>query len=107
MSVSTATDRLPSSRRVPPRHMVGALLLASGIIAVLVLILNSSTTSRTVHMSARPAVISATHSHPAAQATSAPVSSVADTTFRDPVTHALLAAGTPATPQAEPGLGHR
>lgn len=107
MSISTATDRLVSPRRVRPRHLVGALLLGMGLIAVIVAIAISSTTSSAHRVSARQATTSVTQSHPAAQPTSAPVSSVSGGTFRDPVTHALLPVGTPTVPEATPGPGHR
>jgi hypothetical protein len=108
MSISSATDRVvASSRRVQPGHMVGVLLLAIGLIAIVVAIAISSTTSGTGRVSAGPATINAPQSHPAAQPTSATVPNVPRGTFRDPVTHALLAVGAPAAPQAEPGLGHR
>jgi hypothetical protein len=107
MSISTATDRLASPRRVQPRRMLGAVLLGISLIAVLVAIAISSTTSSAGRVSARPGTINARQSHPAAQPTGDPVSSVPRGTFRDPVTRALLPVGTPTASQAEPGLGHR
>jgi hypothetical protein len=107
MYISSAADRLAPPRRVQPRHMVGVLLLAIGLIAIVVAIAISSNTSGTGRVSARPATINATSPHPLAVPTGATVSSVPGGTFRDPVTHALLAVGIPAAPQAEPGPGHR
>lgn len=106
MSISPATDRLASPRRGQHRNMVGVLLLAVGLIAIVVAIAISSTTSGTGRVSARPAAINATRSRPAARPTGATVSGVHGGTFRDPATHALLAIGSPAAPQAEPGPGH-
>jgi hypothetical protein len=103
MSVSTVAHRLTSPNRMQASHMVGVLLLAIGMVAVVVAIATSSTTSSAGKLSARPAAINATPSPSAGGATP----SVPGGTFRDPVTHALLAAGSPAAPQAEPGLGHR
>jgi hypothetical protein len=91
---------------VQPRHLVGALLLAFGVIAIVVAISISSTTSSAGGMSARPATINA-RSHPAAEPTGVSDTNLAGGPLRDPATHALLAAGTRAAPQAEPGLGHR
>ena len=107
MSITSATDRLASPRRVQPRHIVGALLLAIGLIAVAVTIAISSTTSTAGRLSALPGTINATQSHPAAQSTGAPASTQPAGAFRDPVTHALLTVGTPPAPQAQPGPGHR
>jgi hypothetical protein len=107
MFISSATDRLAYPRPVQPRHIVGALLTAVGLIAVVVVIAISSTTSTSGRLSARPGTIAAPQPQSVAQPTGAPVSSVPAGTFRDPVTHALLSVGTPPAPQAQPGLGHR
>ena len=107
MSISSATDRLASPRRLQPRHIVGALLLAIALIAVAVAIAITSTTSTAGRPSARPGTINATQSHPAAEPTGVSDTNLAGGAFRDPVTHALLAVGTPAAPQAQPGPGHR
>jgi hypothetical protein len=106
MSISKAADRPSAPRRVQRRHLVGALLLAIGLIALVVTIATSSTTTSTSRVNAHPFTINATQS-PTAQPTSAPVPSVPGGTFRDPVTHGLLAVDTPAAPQADPGPGHR
>lgn len=106
MSISSATDRLASPRRVQPRHIAGALLLAVGLIAVAVTIAISSTTSTAGRLSARPATISARW-HPAVEPTGVSDTNLAGGTFRDPVTHAPHTAGIPPAPQAEPGPGHR
>ena len=76
MSISSATDRLASRPRVQPRHIVGPLLLAIGLIAVAVAIAISSTNSTVGRLSARPGTINATQSQPARQSAAAPVSSV-------------------------------
>ena len=107
MFICSATDRLASRPRVQPRHIVGPLLLAIGLITVAVAIAISSTNSTVGRLSARPGTINATQSQPARQAAAAPVTSVPGGTFRDPVIHALVAVGAPAAPQEEPGLGHR
>jgi hypothetical protein len=99
MSISSTTDRLPSPRRMQPRHMVGALLLAIGLIAVVVAIAISSTTSTVSRPNAHPATINAT------QPTDGLDSSVPSGTFRDRVTHAVLPAGTATAPQRETGHG--
>ena len=107
MSISTTTDRLAPPRRVQPRHLVGALLLAIGLIAAVAAIAISTTTTNASHPGARPATTTVTQPHPPAQPTGAPVSSASGATFRDPITHALITTGTPPAPQAEPGPGHR
>jgi hypothetical protein len=106
MSISTATDRLAFPRRVQPRHLVGGLLLAIGLIAVVVAIAISSTATST-SQTARLATNHPTQSQPVAQPTSAPAPSVPSGTFRDPVTHALLAVGNPPVPQADPARTFR
>ncbi len=106
MSIASATNHLASPRRVQPRHIVGALLLAVGLIAVAVTIALSSATSTAGRLSARPATISA-RSHPAVEPTGVSDTNLAGGTFRDPVTHGPLTAGIPPAPQAEPGPGHR
>ena len=104
MSISTATSHLASPRRMQPHHMVGALLLALGLIAVVVAIaISTSSTTSSQPPSARPATINPTPSQP----TGAPVPSVPGATFRDPATHALLAVGSQAAPQADSSVGHR
>ncbi|MBV8997809.1 MAG: hypothetical protein JO304_02050 [Solirubrobacterales bacterium] len=105
MSISSATDRLPSTRRVQPRHMVGALLLAVGLLAVLLTITISSTTTTASRPTAHPAAINATPSHPVTQPTDTLDSNVPSGTFRDPVTHALFPVNTPPAPQRETGHG--
>ena len=107
MSISSATARLASPRRLQPRHMVGALLLALGLIAIIVAFEISSTTSSPIRTGARPAARDATQSRPSAQPTGVSAVSVPAGTFRDPVTHALLAVGTSAARRAASGLGHR
>ena len=106
MSIASATNHLASPRRVQARHIVGALLLAVGLIAVAVTIALSSATSTAGRLSARPATISA-RSHPAVEPTGVSDTNLAGGTFRDPVTHGPLTAGIPPAPQAEPGPGHR
>ena len=101
MSISSATDHLVSTRRVQPRHMVGALLLAVGLIAVVVAIAISSAASSVSRPSAGPATITATPSQPTVQPTGAPLSSVPGQTFRDPATHALLPVGIPTLQHGE------
>ena len=105
MSISSATARLASPRRLQPRHMVGALLLALGLIAIIVAFEISSYSP--IRTGARPAARDATQSRPSAQPTGVSAVSVPAGTFRDPVTQALLAVGTSAAPRAASGLGHR
>jgi hypothetical protein len=57
-------------------------------------------------MNARPATINSTQSQ-TAQPTNVPVPSVPGGTFRDPVTHGLLAVDTPPAQQTDPGLDFR
>jgi len=108
MSISTVTtDRLAPPRRVQPRHMVGALLMAIGLVAVVVAIATSSITSTAGRVTGRAARINTTKPQPVVQPTGVSDSSVPGGAFRDPVSHRLLTVGSPATPAAEPGLGHR
>ena len=107
MSISSATDRRSSLRRVQPRHLVGGLLLAIGLIAVLVTIAISSTATTAGRQSAQPAPLSATQSHPATQPMPAPVSDVPTGTSRYQVTGPLVALGTPDRSAGARGLGHR
>ena len=106
MSITTATDRLSSPQRVQPRHLVGALLLALGLIAVLVTIAISSITTTThSRVNAHQATINATQSHPVTQPADTLDSNVPSGTFRDPTTHALLPVAPPAAPQRETDHG--
>jgi hypothetical protein len=107
MSIPTATDRLAPPRRVQRRHLVGAFLLTIGLIAAVAVIAMSTTTSPPGPVSARPAAINATRSHPAAEPTGVSDTNLAGGPSRVPATHAPLSVGTPPAPQAEPGLGHR
>ena len=113
MSISTATDRLSSPRRLPRGQIVAALLAAIGLIGAVVAIAVSSATSSPGRVSARPGTISLTRPSLAAQPTPA-VTTAAHGYFRDPVTHALAPVGTsvvssaaPRTPRTTPGPGHR
>jgi hypothetical protein len=101
MSISTATDRPASPRRVQPPHVVGALLLAIGLIAVVVAIAISSTTSSAGRVSARPDTINTTRSHPTPEPTSVSDTNLAGGPSRAPATHAPFPVGTPPAPQAE------
>ena len=102
MSITSATDRLASTRRAPSRPMVGALLLVVGLIAVVVAIAVSGTASTDGRLSAGPPRIDA----PALTGLiGAPDLSVPGGTFRDPSSHALLAVGTSAVPQRASGHG--
>lgn len=107
MSISSAPDRLSSPRRVQPRHLVGGLILAIGLIAVVVTIAISSTATRTNPQTVHPATISAAQSHSATRPMPAPVSSLPTGTSRYRVTGPLVAVGIPDRPVAAPGLGHR
>ena len=107
MSTSSPTDRLASPRRVQPRRMVTGLLLAVGLLTLAVVIASSSTTSIAGRMSARPTTINTPPRRSVTQPMADPMSPASGGTFRDPVTHALLAVGSTAAPQAAPGLGHR
>ncbi len=66
MSTSSPTDRLASPRRVQPHRMVGVLLPAIGLIALVVAIATSSTTSTAGRLSARPGTIPPPPTHPMA-----------------------------------------
>jgi hypothetical protein len=107
MSISTATDRLSSSRRLQARHVVDALLLAIGLIVSVAAIAIAGATSNASRQIASSATINQTQSHPAAQPTRAPVSGAPGATFRDPATHELLNVHTPTAQQADFSLGHR
>jgi hypothetical protein len=107
MSISSATDRLASPPRVEARHIVSALLLSIGLVVVVIAIAISSTTSTDGRLGTGPRPLDGPRSHALTGLIGAPELSVPIATFRDPVTHAALAAGAPATSQAEPGLGHR
>ena len=106
MSISSATDRLSTPGRVQPLHLAAALL-AIGLITLVVAIVISSTTSTDGRLSAGPRALDAPRSHAMTGLIGAPDLRVPSGTFRDPASQALLAAGTRAAPQAEPGLGHR
>ena len=104
MSISSATDGLASPWRVQARDVVGALLLAIGVVVVVIAIAVSSTTSTDGRLSARPRPIEALQSHAMTGLVGAPELSVPSGTFRDPVTHAVA---TTARPAGSGGLGHR
>ena len=102
MSISSATDRLSTLRRVERAHLGGGLFLAIGLITLVVAIAVSSTTPTDGRLTAGPRPIDAPRSRAMTGLIGAPDLSVPSGKFRDPVTHAVLTVDTPATRSQAP-----